>query len=108
MCVPCATEFIIYSSCHRQPPKRRLPKQNVPIEIIKPRQFNNGNIEIIHPETMRAVENVDKVFVDEVLINGRRYRVPERVVILDFWNKLNRDGVQLDKYARFLLVCCKS
>lgn len=57
---------------------------------------------------MRAVENVDKVFVDEVLINGRRYRVPERVVILDFWNKLNRDGVQLDKYARFLLVCCKS
>ena len=27
---------------------------------------------------------------DEVLINGRRYRVPERVIVLDFWNKLNK------------------
>lgn len=27
--------------------------------------------------------------VDEVLINGRRYRVPERIVVLDFWNKVS-------------------
>ena len=26
--------------------------------------------------------------VDEIFINGRRYRVPERVIILDFWSKL--------------------
>ena len=85
-----------------QPLKRRVPKQSVPpIEITKPRQFNNGNIEIIHPETTRPLETADKVTVDEVLINGRRYRVPERVVVLDFWSRLNRVGVQLDKYARF-------
>jgi hypothetical protein len=30
-----------------------------------------------------------KVIVDEVLINGRKYRVPERYIILDFWNKIN-------------------
>ncbi|RDB21491.1 Uncharacterized protein C2F7.07c [Hypsizygus marmoreus] len=73
------------------PPKRRVPKQNAPpIEITKPRQFNNGNIEIIHPETSRTSENAPKVAVDEVLINGRRYRVPERVIVLDFWNKLNK------------------
>jgi hypothetical protein len=83
-----------------QPPKRRVPKQNVPpLEITKPRQFNNGNIEIIHPETTRPLEHVDKVTVDEVLINGRRYRVPERVVVLDFWNRLNKVGVQFDKYV---------
>jgi len=29
------------------------------------------------------------VTVDEVLINGRRYRVPERIVVLDFWNKVS-------------------
>ncbi|KAF8226228.1 hypothetical protein L208DRAFT_1407346 [Tricholoma matsutake] len=80
------------------PAKRRVPKQGVPpIEITKPHQFNNGNIEIIHPETTRPLENVDKVAVDEVLINGRRYRVPERIVVLDFWNKMNKVGVQLDK-----------
>ena len=28
--------------------------------------------------------------VDEVLINGRRFRVPERVITMDFWNKAGR------------------
>lgn len=79
-----------------------MPKQGIPpIEITKPRQFNNGNIEIIHPEMTRPLETLDKVAADEVLINGRRYRVPERVVVLDFWNRLNKVGVQLDKYAQF-------
>ncbi|KAF9001994.1 hypothetical protein BDQ17DRAFT_1357878 [Cyathus striatus] len=72
------------------PLKRRIPKQNAPpIDIIKPRQFNNGNIEIIHPEIPISTQNA-KIPVDEVLINGRRYRVPERIIVLDFWNKLNR------------------
>ncbi|KAJ6500369.1 hypothetical protein C8R45DRAFT_977405 [Mycena sanguinolenta] len=69
------------------PPKLRIPKQAAPIEITKPRQFNNGIIEIIHPQTA-STSKVKKVAVDEVLINGRRYRVPERIVILDFWNKV--------------------
>jgi hypothetical protein len=70
-------------------PKRRIPKQNAPpIEITKPNQFNNGNIEIIHPQTVSASQK--KVAVDEVLINGRRYRVPERVIMLNFWGKVHR------------------
>lgn len=28
--------------------------------------------------------------VDEVFINGRRYRVPERVIVLDFWDKVSK------------------
>ncbi|KAJ6606621.1 hypothetical protein DFH09DRAFT_14524 [Mycena vulgaris] len=69
-------------------PKLRIPKQAAPIEISKPSQFNNGIIEIIHPQTA-STSNVKKVAVDEVLINGRRYRVPERIVVLDFWNKVS-------------------
>ncbi|KAK7023831.1 histone deacetylase associated PHD protein-2 [Favolaschia claudopus] len=69
-------------------PKLRIPKQVAPIEITKPKQFNNGVIEIIHPQTATS-SKVKKVAVDEVLINGRRYRVPERIVILDFWNKVS-------------------
>ncbi|CAA7267961.1 unnamed protein product [Cyclocybe aegerita] len=71
-------------------PKRRVPRQHAPpIEITKPRQFNNGNIDIIHPEYVPSVPS-STVPVDEVLINGRRYRVPERAIILDFWHKLNK------------------
>ncbi|KAG5637860.1 hypothetical protein H0H81_002899 [Sphagnurus paluster] len=77
-------------------PKRRIPKQNAPpIEVTKPHQYNNGNIEIIHPEANKT--HSSKLAVDEVLINGRRYRVPERVIVLDFWNKLNKIEQQTDK-----------
>ena len=37
--------------------------------------------------------------VDEVLINGRRYRVPERVIMLDFWNKVGRGSSHYDQYV---------
>jgi hypothetical protein len=78
------------SDFHVQKPKRRIPKQNaVPIEITKSNQSNNGNIEITY-NTFSLDE--ERVLVDEISINGRRYRVPERVVKLDFWNKVN--GVQ--------------
>ncbi|KAG6811866.1 hypothetical protein H0H92_005442 [Tricholoma furcatifolium] len=78
------------------PSRHRVPKQGAaPIEITKPRQYNNANIEITHPIASQPVN--PKVAVDEVLINGRRYRVPERIIILDFWNKLNKAEPQLDK-----------
>jgi len=35
-----------------------------------------------------------KVLVDEVTINGRRYKIPERVIRLDFWNRIN--GIPLE------------
>ncbi|KAJ7849077.1 hypothetical protein B0H14DRAFT_2766053 [Mycena olivaceomarginata] len=73
------------------PPKLRIPKQAAAIEITKPKQFNNGVIEIIHPQTA-STSKVKKVAVEEVLINGRRYRVPERIVVLDFWNKVSTKG----------------
>ena len=34
--------------------------------------------------------NNERMVMDEFEINGRRYRVPERVIVLDFWKKLDR------------------
>ncbi|KAF9070348.1 hypothetical protein BDP27DRAFT_622160 [Rhodocollybia butyracea] len=70
-------------------PKHRIPKTNpAPIEITKPGHYNNGNVEIVETQPIRPITMQPKVTVDEVLINGRRYRVPERVILLDFWNKI--------------------
>lgn len=55
---------------------------------MKPKQWNNGNIEVIHPQPAAMTE---KLVLDEVLINGRRYRVPERIIMLDFWSKIGKD-----------------
>ncbi|EIW60665.1 uncharacterized protein TRAVEDRAFT_57839 [Trametes versicolor FP-101664 SS1] len=74
-------------------PKRRIPRANAtPIEITKPRQWNNGIIEITGTEAAPAPVVVPpKLNVDEVLINGRRYRVPERIITLDFWDKISKN-----------------
>lgn len=74
---------------HVLQPKRRIPKQSAtPIDITKPNQRNNGNIEVIHSQPAPLTE---KLALDEVLINGRRYRVPERIIMLDFWSKISDD-----------------
>ncbi|EAU88421.2 hypothetical protein CC1G_05187 [Coprinopsis cinerea okayama7 len=79
------------------PSKRRIPKHNAsPIEVTKPRQWNNGHIDVIHPETS-TTEARPRVQVDEVLINGRRYRVPEKIIILDFWNKVSKHDLSESK-----------
>ena len=66
--------------------KPRIPKHNAaPVEITRPGQINNGNIEILEDDSTIA----DRVQTDEVWINGKRYRIPERIIKLDFWNKLN-------------------
>jgi hypothetical protein len=35
-----------------------------------------------------------RIDTDEVVINGRRYRIPERIVVLDFSSRLSRDKLQ--------------
>ncbi|KAJ8481419.1 hypothetical protein ONZ51_g5996 [Trametes cubensis] len=74
-------------------PKRRIPRTNAtPIEITKPHQWNNGIIEVVNTDSAPPPAIVpEKLNVDEVLINGRRYRVPERVITLDFWDKVSRN-----------------
>ena len=70
--------------------KQRIPRQNpVMIDVARPGQVNNGNIEILD---VGPSSPHDKVSVDEVFINGKRYRIPERIIKLDFWDKVH--GVQ--------------
>ncbi|KAI0670671.1 hypothetical protein C8Q78DRAFT_975030 [Trametes maxima] len=73
-------------------PKHRIPRANAtPIEITKPRQWNNGVIEIVNTDAAPLPAVVpQKLNVDEVLINGRRYRVPEKIITLDFWDKVSK------------------
>ncbi|KAF8919486.1 hypothetical protein CPB85DRAFT_1276864 [Mucidula mucida] len=73
------------------PPRHRIPKHNAPvIEVTKPKQFNNGNIEIIPSQVPSTSKAERKLNVEENLINGRRYRVPERIIMLDFWSKIDK------------------
>ncbi|KAL1691417.1 hypothetical protein GGG16DRAFT_124900 [Schizophyllum commune] len=68
-------------------PKNRIPKDAKDEEILHTGQFNNGNIEIV-PMERNTSQQSNKMDVDELTINGRRYRVPEKVIVLDFWNKV--------------------
>jgi len=44
---------------------------------------NNGNITIV-PD-----ENAKQMFdFEDMIINKRKYRVPEKIIRLDFWDKL--------------------
>ncbi|KAF5365620.1 hypothetical protein D9758_003147 [Tetrapyrgos nigripes] len=91
MCPNHGEKVLLNGTLVEQPSKRRIPKQNAStIEITKTSQYNNGNIEIVDPEAARPIDKQHKVNVDEVLINGRRYRVPERIILLDFWNKISK------------------
>lgn len=70
-------------------PKVRTPRAVAPpIDVTEPRQRNNGNIEVINSEFSSRSE--EKMSIDELLINGRRYRVPERIIVVDFWNKVRQ------------------
>jgi hypothetical protein len=66
--------------------KHRIPRQNpIVVDVDRLGQGNNGNVEILDTGTSSTL---DKVAVDEVFINGKRYRIPERVIRLDFWDKV--------------------
>jgi hypothetical protein len=80
--------------------KHRIPRHNpVVIDVARPGDANNGNIEILDLGTSSTN---DKFTVDEVFINGKRYRVPERIIKLDFWDKVNTLHCPTQ---RFVLVC---
>ena len=68
---------------------------NLPIEITKSGQTNNGSVEISELEALSAF---DKVPVDEVFINGRRYRVPERIIKLDFWSRVYKERYRGERW----------
>lgn len=68
-------------------PRRRIPKHiHKTVDVSAPGVMNNGNIDIVPSEDLPVAGPP----ADEVFIGGTRYRVPERVVILDFWDRCKR------------------
>lgn len=83
--------------------RKRVPKTSgTPVDIRETNQFNNGNIEVMVSDESR--HSAESISVDEVLINGRKYRVPERIIILDFWNKLRRGETSDSRFVYHQLV----
>jgi hypothetical protein len=65
-------------------PKKRLLKYGVEVvNVTQPGQPNNGLVEIIDEEAEKR-----RIAYENMFINGKRYKVPERIIHLDFWNKL--------------------
>lgn len=70
-------------------PKRRTVKHNLQlVDVNGEGEHNNGNI-IVLPDDDTPSSKLD---VDEIVINSRKYRVPEKTIRLDFWSKLGLGG----------------
>lgn len=69
-------------------PKRKNFRIGVEEYLIdRPGQTNNGNIEIVDEGLIEK-----QIECEELYINAKRYKVPEKIVRLDFWAKIGRDG----------------
>lgn len=69
-------------------PKKRLLKHGVEVvNVTQPGQPNNGLVEIIDEEAEKR-----RIAYEHMFINGKRYKVPERIIHLDFWTKLGMKG----------------
>ncbi|WVQ72120.1 hypothetical protein IAR50_001665 [Cryptococcus sp. DSM 104548] len=92
---------------HVMPKRRTLNEGLSVIDVTKPGQHNNGNIEIIVPETTAIGKDGKQFEFEDMMINRKKFRVPEKVVKLDFWNKIERgrgkrkvgeeDGMEVDQ-----------
>ncbi len=65
-------------------PKKRTLRRPDDVIIREPGHRNNGNIEIIDQDTRQ------RLACESLYINGKRYRVPEKVVQVDFWTKIGK------------------
>jgi uncharacterized protein YkvS len=61
-------------------PKKRTLRTGV-VEEVR----NNGIIEVLDPEAERK-----RMEMAERFINGKRYKIPEKIIHLDFWKKIGQ------------------
>ena len=79
-------------------PRRRIPKHiHKTVDVSAPGVMNNGNIDIVPSEDLPVAGPP----ADEVFIGGTRYQVPERVVILDFWDRCKCGRLSCPRCAQF-------
>ncbi|KAK4685413.1 hypothetical protein P7C73_g4737, partial [Tremellales sp. Uapishka_1] len=69
---------------HEDVPRRRTVRNGLETVDVETRgQRNNGNIVILPDEEAKA-----QMEYEDMVINSKKYRVPERIIRLDFWEKL--------------------
>ncbi|WVQ90577.1 hypothetical protein IAS59_004357 [Cryptococcus gattii] len=78
---------------HVMPRRRTLQENLQTIEVVGRGQSNNGNIEIANDSDGSETSEME---FEDTIINRKKFRVPEKVIRLDFWEKLKkeRDVVQ--------------
>ncbi|BEJ14050.1 hypothetical protein CspHIS471_0312240 [Cutaneotrichosporon sp. HIS471] len=65
-------------------PRRRTVRNGLEtVDVENVGSYNNGNVTVID-----APEVEQEIPTDDMVINNKKYRVPERIIQLDFWNKL--------------------
>lgn len=86
--------------------RQRIPKTHgSSVDVKEVNQPNNGNIEVIASEDSRRSDSAESLPIDEVLINGRKYRIPERIIILNFWNKMRKGDIDADWFVHNPVLC---
>lgn len=83
-----------YYLTHAIKPRRRNLQENLQtIEVVGRGQSNNRNIEIANDSDGSETSEME---FEDTIINRKKFRVPEKVIRLDFWEKLKkeRDVVQ--------------
>ncbi|OWZ62399.1 nuclear protein [Cryptococcus neoformans Tu401-1] len=70
-------------------PRRRTLQDNIQtIEVVGKGQFNNGNVEIVNDSGSSGTSEME---FEDTIINRRKFRVPEKIIRLDFWEKLKKE-----------------
>jgi hypothetical protein len=57
------------------------------VDVSSAGESNNGNITVVPDEPVRPVMEYE-----DLIINRKKFRVPEKIIKLDFWSKLGFAG----------------
>ncbi|WVQ80178.1 hypothetical protein IAT38_002283 [Cryptococcus sp. DSM 104549] len=74
---------------HVMPKRRTVQDEGKIIDVTAPGKRNNGVIEI--PSDSESESESSEIEYEDMVINRKTYRVPEKVIKLDFWEKLRKD-----------------
>lgn len=58
------------------------------VKIVGKGQFNNGNVEIANDSGGSETSEME---FEDTIINRKKFRVPEKIIRLDFWEKLRKE-----------------
>lgn len=68
---------------HAQSRRRTVRGNLETIEVEKRNEPNNGNIVVVPEEDSRPA-----LKFEDLIINRTKYRIPEKIIRLDFWEKI--------------------